>query len=264
MRLWCKVTDILFTDQQPQYFFRTRWNEAGSEAKVWYVVYKVVFCLYFLSSIIYTWVLDHQVNSNTSNSWKYIIWMTHWGICLICGALCLETVITITIFLGKNLPARLLLFSWALTTMTYTMAVFITFMYWTLLFHWDSLPSYVNLFVHAFQGVFALLDQMMTNRPWHLFKAWSSLPIPFIYLIFNIIYWAAGGTNNDGDDWVYPVLKWGEEPGMAVLVMFMAVVALPVIHGGFCLITMARDWLYRKIFSDMKMKGDVNSQFVSD
>ena len=117
------------------------------------------------------------------------------------------------------------------------------------------------------QGLFAILDQMMTNRPWHLFKAWSSLPIPFIYLIFNLIYWAAGGTNNDGDDWVYPVLKWGEEPGMAVLVMFMAVVALPVIHGGFCLITMARDRLYRKIFSDIKMRGDVvnvNSGFVAD
>merc|ERR1719369_101598 len=132
--------------------------------------------------------------------------------------------------------------------MAYTMAVFITFMYWTLLFHWDSPPSYSNLFVHLFQGMFAILDQMITNRPWHLFKAWSSIPIPLVYLIFNIIYWAAGGTNNDGNDWVYPVLKWGEEPGFAVLVMFMAVVALPVIHCLFSIITLGRDRLYIRMF----------------
>ena len=43
--------------------------------------------------------------------------------------------------------------------------------------------------------MFAIIDQTMTNRPWHLFKLWSSLPIPIIYLICSIIYWAAGGTN---------------------------------------------------------------------
>ena len=83
-----------------------------------------------------------------------------------------------------------------------------------------------------------------------MFKFWSSLPIPFIYLTFNIIYWAAGGTKNDGDDWVYPVLKWGEEPGTAVMVMAMAVVALPMIHVGFFAITMSRDILHKMVFPD--------------
>ena len=114
--------------------------------------------------------------------------------------------------------------------------------------------------------MFSILDQMMTNRPWHLIKAWSSLPIPFL---FNIIYWAADSTNNDldGDDWVYPALKRGEKPEIAVMAMFMGVVALPVIHGGFCLITMAMDGLYRKVFSDKEMRGDVvniNSGIVND
>ena len=27
MRLVCKATNLLFTDQQPEYFFRSRWSE---------------------------------------------------------------------------------------------------------------------------------------------------------------------------------------------------------------------------------------------
>ena len=112
--------------------------------------------------------------------------------------------------------------------------------------------------------MFAIIDQTMTNRPWHLFKLWSSLPIPFIYLICNIIYWAAGGTNSDGDDWIYPVLKWGEEPGFAVLVMMMAVVALPVIHMVFWAITRGRDRMHRKVFGDRVTEGIDNRGVESD
>ena len=96
--------------------------------------------------------------------------------------------------------------------------------------------------------MFAIIDQTISRRRWHLLKFWSSLPIPFIYLIFNIIYWAAKGTNRDGEDWVYPVLKWGENPGGAVLTMVMVTFALPVIHMAFWCITKGRDRLHRKIW----------------
>ena len=140
----------------------------GCETKAWYVVYKAVFCLYFLSSIIYTWVMDYQHHSHTSNSWKYIIWMTHWGICLICGALCLETVITVMLFMKKNVNVRIMLFSWALTTMTYTMAVLITFLFWVLLYNWKSPPTYGNLYVHGLQ---VKLEFMMFDAKLILFDA---------------------------------------------------------------------------------------------
>ena len=27
-------------------------------------------------------------------------------------------------------------------------------------------------------------------------------------MIFSLIYWSVGGTNNDGDNFIYPVLKY--------------------------------------------------------
>ena len=99
-------------------------------------------CLFFLSSLVYTWTFEYDRHGHTSGWWKYVIWMTNWGICLFCGALLLETVITVTVFLERKFPPRIMLFSWAWTTMAYTMAVFITLMYWTLLYHGDVPPSY--------------------------------------------------------------------------------------------------------------------------
>jgi len=258
MKFKCKPTNVWFSDPQPENFFRQKWS-ADAGVQPWYLCYKVLLCLFFLSSIVYTWVQDHEHHGHTENSWKYVIWMTSWGICLFCGALLLETVITVVVFMKWNLFSRMLLFSWAYTTMAYTMAVLITLMYWALLYHWDEPPTYANIFVHGLQGVFAIIDQTIANRPWHLFKLWSSLPIPVVYLTFNIIYWAAGGTNNDGDDWVYPVLKWGEAPGFAVLVMLMATVALPVIHMVFSAITLGRDRMHRRVFAAKTPVGSDNS-----
>lgn len=55
---------------------------------------------------------------------------------------------------------------------------------------------------------------------------------------------------------MYPVLKWGEAPGFAVLVMLMATVALPVIHMVFCAITFGRDRIHQRVFAvELDNKG---------
>lgn len=58
------------------------------------------------------------------------------------------------------------------------------------------------------QGLFVVIDQFISNRQWHLEKIWTCLPTPVVYVIFNVIYWAAGGTDPygksiDEDDFHY-------------------------------------------------------------
>ena len=93
----------------------------------------------------------------------------------------------------------------------YTLAVFITILYWWMLYDSSSPPSYSNLFVHGLQatpilleeyfhsllqGVFVVVDQFISNRKWHLEKIYLCLPVPLVYVIFNVTYWAAGGMVN--------------------------------------------------------------------
>ena len=44
--------------------------------------------------------------------------------------------------------------------------------------------------------MFALLDQLISNRKWDIRKIWICFPVPVLYLTFNVIYWAAGGKVN--------------------------------------------------------------------
>ena len=93
----------------------------------------------------------------------------------------------------------------------YTLAVFITILYWSMLYDSSSSPSYDNLFVHGLQatlihieqyahtllqGVFGVVDQFISNRKWYLEKIYLCLPVPLVYVVFNVTYWAAGGMVN--------------------------------------------------------------------
>jgi hypothetical protein len=51
--------------------------------------------------------------------------------------------------------SRLVLVSWAFTCQTFIMAVFISLLYWAILFDWDTRLTYGNFFVHASQVSFS-------------------------------------------------------------------------------------------------------------
>ena len=131
----------------------------GKPGRVWYLVYKCVVCLFFWSSIVYTW-------SQTTSASTYFVWITNWGICLLCVTILLETFIILARFLNWNPPTTLMLgdfyllfslsdrtlVSWMTVYIFYTLAVFITILYWSMLYDSSSPPSYTNLFVHGLQA----------------------------------------------------------------------------------------------------------------
>ena len=65
-----------------------------------YIVYRVTVCLFFWSNIIYTWT--------ESQPSTYLVFLTHWGICLLCVTILLETLITLAIFCNAS-PGRYLM-----------------------------------------------------------------------------------------------------------------------------------------------------------
>ena len=74
----------------------------------WYVIYKVIVCLFFWSSIIYSWVV-------TSSGSTYLVFMTNWGICFLCPTILLETVIVLMMSSNLSPPSLLMLGNLSLT-----------------------------------------------------------------------------------------------------------------------------------------------------
>ena len=124
--------------------------------------------------------------------------------------------------------------------------------------------------------MFALLDQLISNRKWDIRKIWICFPVPVLYFSFNVIYWAAGGEVNgrtrhcmkttltleSGNNYIYPVLDWGADPGGAVLYLFIGFVVLPLIYALFWLLTLLRDKVHTRLFrSASSAQGQENIAF---
>ncbi len=45
------------------------------------------------------------------------------------------------------------------------------------------------------QAIYALVDQLVSSRPWIVGHWWVCFPVPVLYVVFNVSYWAGGGTN---------------------------------------------------------------------
>ena len=115
------------------------------EVKLWYVIYKVLVSCYFWSSLIYTWVDTQHPGP------KYLIYMTNWGICLISLTILAETLIVVAHYCQKKVHKQITKASWISVCLFYNNAVFITILYWSLLYEADGPPSYTNLYVHGLQ-----------------------------------------------------------------------------------------------------------------
>jgi hypothetical protein len=66
----------------------------------------------------------------------------------------------------------------------------------------------------SLQAVTAIVDTWVSGRPHRLQHVWCPLLFGLVYMIFNVVYVVAfDGTDPNGRDYIYPVLKWNESPG---------------------------------------------------
>ena len=68
--------------------------------RVWFIVYRILTTMYFLASLIFTW-------TDEKHGWKYLIFMTSWGICLLNFSIILETVVVVLNYLDVSLNVRI-------------------------------------------------------------------------------------------------------------------------------------------------------------
>eukprot|EP00088_Acartia_fossae_P004490 TRINITY_DN11922_c0_g1_i2.p1 TRINITY_DN11922_c0_g1~~TRINITY_DN11922_c0_g1_i2.p1 ORF type:complete len:200 (-),score=30.77 TRINITY_DN11922_c0_g1_i2:54-653(-) len=199
-------------------------------------------------------MMNHNFQSYSQQSWKYVIYLTSWGICTITFAVTVETILTLYIYImvsRADKPSdalnRMLHISWGISHATYSAALFISILFWSLLFNWgEEKLSWINFFVHGSQGIYSLLDQFISARPWDGGHWWISLPLPIVYLTFNLIYYAAGGTDKLGNDFIYPVLDWSGDPGYAIGLSVGAVFIMLAVHYFFVFLTWLRDRIHSR------------------
>ena len=120
---------------------------------------------------------------------------------------------------------------WLLHIISANGGLLVTVGYWTVLYEDDEPIDANNITKHALNSVFMLVDTFLCSIPVRLFHFIYPLLYIIIYLGFTVVYWVLGGTNIQGNPYIYKLLDYDNyEASTGCLVGFFLLVVQPVLQ----------------------------------
>ncbi|XP_040564299.1 protein rolling stone [Lepeophtheirus salmonis] len=269
-------------NEDPGRFTRSQWCPEGKCSK-WYLIYRWSVALIFLSAILGH--IMHVVSIWKGDAWKWVIFMTQQGICLLCIHWIFEAILVTQRYMRekrgssvdiKELPLSHKI-SWALANISFNGALFITLIYWVILhagvadtFESDIAVAF-NFFMHTVNTISVIIDFFISDRPWRILDFYYTFIFGTWYLIFSITYWALGGTGfchldcgSEGgtegdvgtencvttcDPYIYPILDYGNKLGLSIGFALGGNILLPFLHTFYFLLYQLRLKIFKTFFS---------------
>ncbi|XP_048462577.1 protein rolling stone [Rhincodon typus] len=105
---------------------------------------------------------------------------------------------------------------WCLYNLSCVTSLFVTIAFWSFDYIPGRAPDSININMHVINSVLVLLELSVAASPIHLAHFVYTLMYCLSFIIFTVIYWAAGGTNLKGKAYIYRSLNYSETPGAAV------------------------------------------------
>ena len=135
---------------------------------------------------------------------------------------------------------------WFIHVIAATAGLVITAGYWSVLHENDPVDAN-NVTKHALNSVFMVIDTSLSAIPVRLLHSLYVLLYFVTYLVFTVIYWLLGGTNNQGNAYIYKNLDYEDfRPINGVLLVVFLLVVSPVLHLVLFGIAKLRDHLLRR------------------
>ena len=136
---------------------------------------------------------------------------------------------------------------WVIHTMASVNSLVTTVFYWSMVHRGEALDG-LTITLHILNSVFMLLEIVMSHMPVRLLHVIYSHIFLAVYVLFSVIYWAAGGEDAYGHKYVYDALDYESKPGVAVLTVFvLMIVCQPASHVVFYALVSLRRWLVIKV-----------------
>lgn len=205
--------------------------------------------LLFLASlgIVLSSAIIYMVNGNFG---YWYIYLTHWGLITILLATGFATLVSARCYLYGPISTEFRLpwyvkTYWTLCNIAVPIAFMISLFYWTVLYEAgieEELNHALDMSVHGLNSLVMLLLLMSSAHPVRLLHIYQPVLFGIVYLLFSVIYHFAGGTDQKGNAYIYPVVNWSE-PSITVLVVFLTTLLLLSLHLVSLGLSVARDQL---------------------
>lgn len=88
----------------------------------------------------------------------------------------------------------------------------------------------IRLNTHAIAAVYIILNMAVTRLPLRLLHFLYPVAFGVIYTLFSAIYFSLGGTNQNGDPYIYSILDWSRLNRTLIITCLSNFVFIPVVH----------------------------------
>ncbi|XP_071498431.1 protein rolling stone-like [Diadema antillarum] len=113
---------------------------------------------------------------------------------------------------------------WLLFNISINVCIIVTLVYWPILRPQipknQEIPLHIDISIHLLPCILCLVDLFLTKVHLRFVHVLYPALYLFAYLLFAVIYWAAGGTDPSGNRYIYPIIDFGGNPGIAVATVF--------------------------------------------
>ena len=118
--------------------------------------------------------------------------------------------------------------AWFLYAIAVNNSILVTTVYWSLLYTGFKIRE-ADVAFHLLNSVLMLTETCLSAVPVRLLHVVYAELYGLLYMLFTVVYWRSGGTNTDGDSYIYPIIDYKAKPYAAVvLIITYGLVGLPV------------------------------------
>ena len=120
---------------------------------------------------------------------------------------------------------------WVLYIISSQLSIPVVLGYWGLSLDVVNWP--ITLHEHLLVIVPVMLDVFVTSYPVRFYHFIYSSTFGAVYIIFSVIYYIAGGTNSNGDRFIYSAIDYEESLGRAIIFIIVLCTLVPVLLNSF-------------------------------
>uniref|UniRef100_A0A2A4JU86 Protein rolling stone n=1 Tax=Heliothis virescens TaxID=7102 RepID=A0A2A4JU86_HELVI len=242
-----KTSMLTLEHHKPTDFYLSCWQTTRSVVPL--LIWRA---LLFLTSIgiVLSSIIIYILNGKVA---YWFIYLTHWGLTSILLVTGFATLVSARCYLYGPISTEFQLpwyvkFYWALFNIAVPIAFMITIFYWTVLYEAgieEELNHGLDVAVHGLNSLVVLCLLISSAHPGRLLHIYLPLVFGIVYMLFSVIYHFAGGTDQKGNAYIYPVVNWSA-PGTTILVVFITGLLLIALHLLTLGLTVARDLVAKR------------------
>ncbi|XP_061168113.1 protein rolling stone-like [Saccostrea echinata] len=203
-----------------------------------YLLWRLFWAVYHFVCIILTGVYSWQwAGDDPQQQVKWFIYLTDWCYFVLTVSTLVDAACVIYVYFCRvdikngisNGMTWYLKTNWVIFNFANSAAIVVTLMYWGLVYSGGSV-TVIDTLTHGVNAVYVLVNVSVSAIPIRIYHFFHGVVFGVTYVIFTVIYYAAGGTNHQNKSYIYSVLDW-DDPGITLAYCAaVGLVAMPLCH----------------------------------